>query len=233
MKTNCWQLIIVFLFLGLKWPLFADETNGVLQGEVFIVTKAAENVRLGLVEVVLFSENDITNYVAYRNSRIEVERPDFDKQIADSEKAISELKADFENNKEKLTELSKAANDTAAAQAFAELNKKSIAVIEQIKASEEKAKENWPASSHYFKDLPVPLTSARTDADGRFSLAMPKQGRFAIAAHASRELPNSKEEYYWLVWESLNGKETEKIILGNQNTMSSGSRESVVSTKSD
>lgn len=225
MKTKLLYIILLLLvfFLGKALPSFAEGTNGILEGQVFIVTKAAENIRLGLVEVMLIPENDITNYVADRNKRLNDDRPDFEKEIADLDKSISELKANSEKSKA-LTEESRALGDDVSIQrSMNENGEKAIALIEQVRESRIKAKENWPASSHYFKNLPTSLASTRTDADGKFSLPIPKQGKFAITAHASRKTWSANEEYYWMVWVSLNGKVSGNIILGNQNLMSSGS----------
>ena len=236
MKTKLLYIILLLLvfFLGKALPSFAEGTNGILEGQAFIVTKAAENIRLGLVEVsvAFVSENDITNYIAERNKWINDDRPDFETRIAEFDTAISETKTNIEKVNG-LEEIAHATGDDTTVRDGAQTFKKSLALLEQMKKSKEKEKESWPASSHYFKDLPASLASTRTDADGKFSLPMPKQGKFAIAAHASRRTPSANEDYYWMVWVSLNGKDSANIILGNQNFMSSGSQDSVVSTKSD
>jgi len=231
---------MMLFLLGWALPLFAEETNGVLQGEVFIVTKSAENIRLGLVQVMLFSEKEITNYVAMRNSRVEAERPDFNADIARLDQQISKLEAGVavskdakEKKREFAAEYHQPDADTSLEDSLIEKFQTQILALRQKRDLVVKANENWPGSSHYFKDLPTPLASTITDADGKFSLEIPKQGKFAVAAHASREILSAKEEYYWMAWESLNGKESANLILGNQNLMSSGSSASVVSTKSD
>jgi hypothetical protein len=233
-KRLHWAAVVLVLIVSFSIPAFGDETNGTITGQVFIVTKAADNVRLGLVKIMLFPEEAITNYVADRNKQINDDRPDFDKQIADFDKSILEMKENLEKIKATEEKLRTLGTDVSP------INRPGIqsvegfiALLEQQRESKLEAKQNWPASSHYFKDLPTSLSSTRTDADGKFSLQIPKSGRFAIAAHASRKTYSANEEYYWMVWVSLNGRESTNIILGNQNLMSSGSQESVVSTKSD
>jgi len=226
------------MYLALhSWPTRAAN-EGTLDGEVFIVTKAAQNVRLGLVEVQLFGEQVIKEHVANREKQVKAKMPDFDKEIAKIDQDIVELRQ-LSKRKKALLEKIRAQGGRDSAldmQSMKESIKDGesfISAMEARRKTTTAAKENWPASSHYFKDLPQPIDSTRTGSDGKFSLKAPRDGKFALAAHASRELPDSKEEYYWLIWVSLDTKDSKHLILGNHNLMISGSKESVISTKSE
>jgi hypothetical protein len=92
-------------------------------------------------------------------------------------------------------------------------------------------KANWPDSEHYFKNLPKPMLSVRTNSEGKFSLSLPKTGRFALVAQGKREEP--AESYYWMTWVSLDGADKKSVILGNHNLTTSGSQESIIAIKSN
>jgi hypothetical protein len=47
--------------------------------------------------------------------------------------------------------------------------------------------------------LPTPLKLVRTDADGKFSLLIPKKGNFYLAVQAQRLISEKTEKYYWFI----------------------------------
>ena len=79
--------------------------------------------------------------------------------------------------------------------------------------------EDYPERTigYYFNDLPLEIDRALTDADGRFTLKIPKPGKFAIFAESSRQIGNKKETYYWLVSVSMNESESKELLLSNHN----------------
>ena len=51
-----------------------------------------------------------------------------------------------------------------------------------------------------FKELPPASLSATTDADGKFSIDIPYEGKFTVSVFSDRLVAGSKvEKYYWLV----------------------------------
>ena len=51
-----------------------------------------------------------------------------------------------------------------------------------------------------FKELPPSSLSATTDADGKFSIDIPYEGKFTVSVFSDRLVAGSKvEKYYWLV----------------------------------
>jgi hypothetical protein len=215
--------------------------DGTVKGEVFIVTEAAENVRLGLVEILVFTEAAIQKHIEERKSHITDEMPDFEKEIsrhdeimATAKKTIEDLKNLYARNRQfqrKIGEIPSIAQLTEEDDRI-KLFQNIITWYESSKKTVLQAKQNWPAPRHFFKNLPETKSSARTNADGKFTLGIPKEGKFAVVAHATRKTDRTYE-YYWMVWVSLDGKDSKEIVLGNHNLMSAGSKESVISTKSD
>jgi plasmid maintenance system antidote protein VapI len=80
----------------------------------------------------------------------------------------------------------------------------------------------------YFVDMPKPHGRAGSDADGRFAFKFPKGRRFAVYAHARREL-SQPEEYYWLVWVDPQ-VERQPLLLCNANLFGVASPDQVVTT---
>ena len=75
---------------------------------------------------------------------------------------------------------------------------------------------------------PAVLAKTKTNADGRFTMTLPRQGRFALAAYDTRGGIGETDNYFWLVWTSLDGAAEKHIILANDNVTTSGSPESVI-----
>jgi hypothetical protein len=84
---------------------------------------------------------------------------------------------------------------------------------------------------HLITELPPADFTAKTDADGRFTMALPRQGRFALAAQASREAGGTTERYYWLIWVSLDGNARREIMLSNDNLVGMGSEDAYLKIK--
>jgi hypothetical protein len=261
-------LIGMLTLLFTSHPLLAED-DGVLEGEIFIVTAGAENIRFGLVEVKILPEAAIESYLEKRKTRVKEEMPDFEKLfnspymqkvdaeddafIAKERAGIVELETTVQEMKTltaQAEDIDKAAgrrsdrtmrSDISVFEGFIATHEKLIG--ERLKSKEKRAKatqarirearENWPTPNFWLEALPEPKCSARTNSDGKFRFFLPKTGRFALAAQATRKVGDNYEYYSWFIWVSLEGKESKGIILGNHNLMSRGSKESVISTKSD
>ncbi|MBI3879885.1 MAG: hypothetical protein HY301_07440 [Verrucomicrobia bacterium] len=102
-------------------------------------------------------------------------------------------------------------------------------LVPAVKATMEEA-SRWPQTCAviYFAGLPEPVSTAKTDADGKFSLKLPAKTRFAIAAEAERTTPAGRESYNWLVWVSVDDDKGKSIMLSNDNLFAANSSESVV-----
>jgi hypothetical protein len=79
----------------------------------------------------------------------------------------------------------------------------------------------WPQTARaiIFRSLPLPVTTAKTDADGKCSGKVPKPGKYAIAAEFHRIVGETGEDTLWLIWVNFNDKNTKRIMLSNDNTI--------------
>jgi hypothetical protein len=85
---------------------------------------------------------------------------------------------------------------------------------------------HFRSSEYLMENLPVPELMTKTDANGEFSLTLPRGGSVVVAATASR--PAMNEVYYWLVTVSVEGGTENRILLSNDNLTTSSSEESLV-----
>lgn len=85
--------------------------------------------------------------------------------------------------------------------------------------------QHLPSGEYFFADLPSGVSAATTDADGRFTLSIPRRGRYGLIARASREVFNGTETFFWLVWVALDGQPTQHLTLSNDNMLRAGAIE--------
>lgn len=239
---------VLFCGLVLLAELFGctSQRQGELKGEVFIVTKGGENIKLGLVEIVVIPEAEM-------NAAIEKKKPVIDSTLtqlrSEAEKATAEYNPVHQAYEQANQNYERAQSEYIAAigsgqfdQAYKrsqywsdqrmKLFKEDLDKSSKKMMAESKAK-GFPTAEFFFDGLPSGVSKTMTDSNGQFSLALPRKGRFALAAHAERQLPDeSHEKYYWLVWVSLDGQPTKAIMLSNHNLMTSDSPDSVARAKS-
>ena len=55
------------------------------------------------------------------------------------------------------------------------------------------------SAAPWFEGMPKAIVTASSDGDGKFSMKLPRSDKFAIVAHASRQVFSSREEYYWTI----------------------------------
>ena len=82
-----------------------------------------------------------------------------------------------------------------------------------------------------FKGVPWDGPKATTNSDGQFSMKLVSNKRYVIAAKAQRRVFDSTEQYYWLVWVSLQGEEPMRVMLNNNNLMGTDSADTVFKSK--
>jgi len=94
-----------------------------------------------------------------------------------------------------------------------------------VYAFQEYALSEFGTSGHEV-DLPTPLASAVTDADGRFKLKIPGTEPFFVFAQASRRVGDNLEHYEWRI-DSADISDRNNLLLTNNN-MSTPTRRKVV-----
>jgi hypothetical protein len=250
------KLVALTLLFCLLVSLTACNSQGELKGNIFIVTNGAQNLKLGLVDVRVIPEKEMLAYmtakkpqvdsrIAKITSEYQTAKVAFDAatkaDAAASDRYNSEMQSDsremksydvgdmslaelsnttgrLSEMKERVSDYGKAADEKRAETDTAQLRLAEAAL--QLKENSE--------PKLYFAGLPEGIAKATSNADGDFTLKMPSKGRFALAAYSQRQVFGSTEEYYWLIWVSLDGQPTKNILLGNQNLADAGSPDSVL-----
>ena len=89
-------------------------------------------------------------------------------------------------------------------------------------------RQHLTSAEHFLKDLPSAISTATTNADGTFTLPIPRDGRYGIVARASRALDDEEQTYLWFVWISLDGEPAKRLVLNNDNVVGAGSPDSAL-----
>ena len=201
--------------------------ESVISGQVFIVTKGRESIKLGLVEVSAIPENDMLKYIKEKKVNAIEEQAKLKHDFELVSWQFEQAKQDTIKAKENLKLAGTPGNETRSKNAYNnELSYKDALNIYQESKKYEQTKmseysklytesHSFNLANYYLSSIPPALTKAKTDADGKFSLTLPA-GKFAITASSHRLAGGSEEEYYWLVWVDATLKD-QSIMLSNDN----------------
>ncbi len=236
--------LVVMIGFAVVYGIRHNPAQGSLQGQVFIVTKGGENIKLGLVTINLYSYDDISSYVTKRKSEY-VDLVNKEKQIVDLAKTAKDnarqnsdnastksgqaldayLKLNYDDPNGPMLDAkhNQALDDyTRALEASNSANK---SYREAVKQSEDAL-----SGSFFFENLPTPIRITQTDADGKFTLQLPVDGQYVIAAQAQRDVADSTEYYYWMNQVSLDGTPSKSTMLSNNNLSNAHSPDSLIDT---
>lgn len=200
----CLLVLPVLLLSGCK-------SKGEMKGQVFVATQGGQNIKMGAVVVRAVKEEVVKKRIAaLKNSpayAISLKADDAKVPYnAAYEKYMTALKRssyyDTESDKDELERL-KVDYETKS--------KHYMGLLKEL--------EGTSPSDTLFKNQPDAVASAISDADGNFALELPREGRFVVMAQASRKLPDNEEQYFWLVPVSLSGKDSEQLLLSNNNML--------------
>jgi hypothetical protein len=219
-----------------------------INGTVFIATEGGESVKLGLVDVLLYRPEIVSQTFASNAASVEDAR----ESLAATTKAKLQAQIDNCNSqlmgqidgigneaKEQLNRLNsdpsldtvKATLDESAATTHS--HEQETQAIWSVIARSKKEMESLDSRSPdewaklfpretlglYFKDLPPEIARGTTDADGRFSIVAPSAGNFILCAQASRTLGTVNEYYFWAVPVSISNEAPTEIMLTNRNQL--------------
>jgi len=201
----------------------ASAKDNFIDGQVFIVT-GHESVKLGLVTVAAYRPDEFASAAASTQSRIESERPKLDavRVIAVQMAAVSS-----ELERAVTTADIRAFKSDAWSTLFSDCTK-----IE-MNTNRLSHRVTWRADylnsgAPYFKNLPHPIASVKTDADGKFKLELPSStDQVIVVASATGHVPTGeRENYFWAV--KVTPPAT--VTLSNDNLTDSGATDSVLQT---
>lgn len=186
-----------------------------IAGQVFVVTKGGENIKLALVGVSAIPEKQIREYLSTSQN---LKREVLDKMVSakkewqaatlSKEAASARWSTLYRGGDGKGAEEDKAWNESKACEEF-----ESLKFTQYMEANT--AWLRFKSGEYYFAELPVGVNSSKTDADGKFKLDLPA-GKYALAAKSSRHVFGNTEEYYWIVFVNASSQ-NQSVMLSNDN----------------
>jgi len=198
-----------------------------IAGQVFVVTQAKENVKLALVTVGAIPQEEFDQYLnAKKNKKLGQQQL----LLTKYEEAKSDLKssdARYEWYNFLLKDLPSRSLTEKSRKHYKGIIKDLAAV--EVAIAKDKAViaeyEAFDKAEFLFEGLPTPKVISKTDADGKFTLNLPK-GKYVITANSSRALLGSLETYHWLVTVDTSNI-NQPIMLSNDNLLETRCNECV------
>jgi hypothetical protein len=235
--------LCIILGLSLAQLMLAGcgSRKGEITGEVFISTKTGRKIPLGSITVRAISARETRAFVERKKTEARREKERLGALITQAKQSIKRAEAEYSKAKAQersavLKYVESESSEHNRAYKLAKARAQSLLALMNARKSELSAVlrsySYYSSSAFYYAGLPAALDSAQTDSGGAFSLALDRREEYALAAKASPKVEGAAEEYYWLVWASLGGKKSGRIILSNDNLMTSGSGASAVPAES-
>lgn len=209
-------------------PAVKNTPEITIDGEVFIVTKGAQSIKLGLVEIGLIPMEILELYIQQKIKESVETCNRLDPQIKTAEQKYDRLMEECE----KANEAFKTSNTETFRNLYAVYQKayEAISPAKQVYDRLNDEKRFVKTGNFYFESLPAFVRKTKTDADGKFHIVVPGGGSFVLAAHASRQVGDTKEFYFWLLKIDPAADANQTIRLSNDNLTSSGAAESFIFT---
>jgi hypothetical protein len=212
------------LFCNHWWKVLTDETtanpDGELTGEVFIVTKGI-TYTLDSVAVSAIPEDVAKKHLETKTQERDIESQKVRRALDGLTTALEIVKAE-EDALWKALQLDDANPQKSAAWRVAYNKTKDLAKeVKNLQA--ERARVT--SGEYFFDELPTGISVAKTDGNGRFSLIIPCNGRYVVAARGPRETFRDVDPY-WFVSTSLDGEPSKHLVLTNDNVLDAESENS-------
>jgi hypothetical protein len=159
-------------------------TRGLVTGQVFIVTGGYQSVKLGLVSVEAFDPQECAAAIERVRRQTETE----ERGLAAIQPTAKEIAAVLKRRNDEAFSTMWAAARSGKTAPIPEHSSEVLAKAEVLANFVLPRRQAFLRSgAPYFKALPRPKASAKTDADGNFRLELPHRGEFIIGAVATRK----------------------------------------------
>ena len=215
------------LFCNHWWKFYVDETrtnpDGELTGEVFIVTKRGVTYKLDSVPVSAIPEEIAQKHLKSKAMQRDDDVRKLQREIDTLTATLKAAQAD-EHRLWKI--LQEDENDTRKGAAWSVVYKKTKALPKEIERLQTQRKQ-LTSDEYFFDGLPSGIAVTKTDADGQFSLVIPREGRYVITARGPRETFRDTEPY-WFVSVTLGGEGSKRLRLTNDNVLGAQSEDSAL-----
>jgi hypothetical protein len=198
--------------------------DGELTGDVFVVTPEGRRHSLGSVVLNAIPEDALKKHLERKMARGERDSRKLPREIDAVAATLETTRAE----EKRLWRIQRADDkNLRKAKAWSVVYNRMKTITKQLEDLQAQ-RQRLISGEHFFQDLPSPISSAKTLADGTFTLAIPRDGRYGIVARASRELREEKQTYCWFVWVSLDGVCSKRLVLNTDNIVGAGSPDSAL-----
>jgi hypothetical protein len=229
-----------------------DEPVSKIHGQVFVVLKSGNALKLALASVNVLPEAEAVAAADAAQAQCATTISLARTNINDAMNSLTaESSARREAARKRLAALTAEVDDMRRRQDFSESYATKVAEIsdlnfelshsenikekaEALQKSREGALRNYPNEfGEALTAAAKPVLSTHTNADGEFSVQIPKgRGRVALLIQASRELENV-EHFVWFVWVDKLSADDGTYLFSNHNFIGSGSDANVVNIFTD
>ena len=215
-------------FCNHTWKSRVDDArahpDGELTGSVNVVLRRKKKHPLGFVVLHAIPEEDLKKHLERRAGQRESKLAKLQREID----AVAPTLAQAQAEEDRLWNIQKQdESNLAKAKAWSAAFNRTKEITRQLDDLLMR-RQRLTSGELFLQDLPSAISSATTNADGSFTLAIPRDGRYGIVARADREPGEDGQPYVWFVWVTLNGEPTKRLVLNNDNIVGSGSPDSAL-----
>jgi hypothetical protein len=214
-----------------------EQSSAVVHGQVFVVLKPGNALKLALASVRVLPEAEALAAAAAAQKQSEAVTNEISSranQLASRRAALrreqEQIAAEVEDMKERRDFSGAYSAKVAAVGAIED----ELASLNELNSTGEAMRTN-PDQQNATRQFAEALIAAakpsgitRTNADGEFSIEIPKnQGRVALLIEASREL-ETVERFVWFIWLDQLVADSGVLLFSNHNVLESGSSANVI-----
>ena len=206
---------------------YKSSEKGTLSGQIFIATKGRDNVKLGATQVSLFDRDAVDillegvyTFVAAKGQRLRLDLTAAEAAERDAKVATEQAEETAKRNQQLYEQGSGSSDGLTALNIAKEAATQARAAHQSVSSRVESLWTEvgyYHSYGFYFSFLRSPVVTAETDADGKFTMQVPRMGEYLIGAQTDRMLSKETEIYYWLQPVSLEGQSQLVVNLSNNN----------------
>jgi hypothetical protein len=192
MRT-AYVFLLAILFIGCQKGEAPDpeQKTGTVEGQVFVRTKAGTSIELGLVDVYAVNPRQLERALTVADS---VSRAKVDSAAQVLGHELKELKSWHPQGLEEQGEF----------------------MDEQERVRRElKTVGVYRSPAFYLSQIRSAIDTAKTNASGKFRLAIPAGETVYLIAYTERSVGDKKERYHWVVPTQVKPDTTKRVLLSN------------------
>jgi hypothetical protein len=212
----------LFAWAFLLWATLSPAAAEPISGQVFIVTRGHQSIKLGLVVIAAFDRNKVLEAIAQVRQSTDGDRDKLNQLLP----KLDHLGVIASRGQAKVRA---SKTFTVQEQQQYDFLLKLGFKVDTIRSAALAYQDYLSSGQLLFDHLPAPIVTTKTDADGNFAMDVVGEHALALGAAATRNLPSGEtESYFWLV--PFDGGPNARVILSNDNLTSEKTDQSLVNT---